>query len=158
MPRAPLVPRLLAQLVPTGDLDLVLPEVPPREAREDLARTQAQAVVSVGRERLERTLEQDYGLDRRRAVALAEQRTARWLPGLQKMLAAEGRTQAQRLLNDLPAWMAPHGQRQERSLALVGVLAWQGEELLEAVLAAAHEHLDQGRSGRWPELRLEIDA
>ena len=67
------------------------------------------------------------------------------------MLAFQGRQAARQKLAHLPPLVLPDGQRQERSLAVAGLLAWLGDELLTAVTAGAQQHLQAGGEGRWRE-------
>jgi hypothetical protein len=46
------------------------------------------------------------------------------------------------------AWVAPAGRRQERALGSLVLTAFLGRELVEGLLVAAEQHLNQGRQGQ----------
>lgn len=152
VPRSPLVPRLFGWVLPAGfpveRLEALAsgPRFDRAEAEKRAAQLAADAAGGVAG-----VLENELGLTARRAAALAEGRARRWRRGVAAMLRAEGARQWQQEFTDLPPWVLPDGQRQERRLAACSTAAMYGDALAEALVGAARAHLLAGAGGDWRE-------
>ena len=69
----------------------------------------------------------------------------------QAMLRDEGQRMWERQTAEAPGWVLPDGRRQERRLAAIAAAALFGDDLPEALIGAATDHLAGGASGRWHE-------
>lgn len=152
VPRAPLVPRLFAWVLP--------PEFPlPLLASFAQGPVPGPAAAAALAERLAATAAGDLAgalvsalaLPPERAAALAQGRARRWRRGVQAMLRQEAHRQWERHTADAPGWVLPEGRRQERRLAALAAAAWFGAALPEALIGAAADHLAGGAHGLWHE-------
>lgn len=152
VPRCALVPRLFGWVLPAGL---------PAQRLAALATGTAAPAAQAGRladelaarvaADLRRTLVTGLGITDERAETLAAGRARRWRRGIAALLRDEGRRQWQLAAGAVPACVFPDGQRQERRLALAAAAAVWGDDLANAVIDAACEHLSRGAMGQWRE-------
>lgn len=159
IPRAPLVPRLFAWLLPEDMDPSALRAFRERRTSDpQLASKLADEAENGARQILGNILKNDLQLSEKRAVALAEGRTRRWRKGVEAML----RDEIERSLREAtplgPEWVFPLENKQERSLAYLGAAAVWGEDLVTASLEAAGEHLELGTKGIWREFMIEVPS
>ncbi len=161
LPRAPLMPRLFAQLGPAGAAGFS------DWARSTAGRVQAPAgsdelvplaesVVAAVRPVLQSALREQADLMPGRADRIAEQLGRRWTRQVRGLLEREQARNAAAHAAEQPAWVRPEGERQERALAAVAAAALWGDELIAAILHASRRHWDAGLDGRWHEFLLAV--
>ncbi len=157
VPRAPLVPRLFAWLLPNGfDRRLLARHrapVSPRteDLRQGLEHWQQESAAA-----LRQLLGGPAALPPARVEAITDGRLRRWRRGLEAALRAAARDEARRLHPHTPAWVFPDGQRQERKLAWAAARTLWGPPLVPALLAAAAAHLEHGRRHDWREWEITV--
>ncbi len=162
LPRSALVPRLSGWVVPAGaDGEELLTSVRPNgaaEANGQAARAGvwADQVVDAARERMTGLLADELGLSAERAASLAGSRARRFRKGVVAMFGAELARQEDERLAGIPQWLLPGGQSQERGFGLLSALNLWGGELVTAILAAADQHLENGRRGSWQEVAITV--
>lgn len=152
VPRAPLVPRLFAWLLP-GGFDPAPLATRSAAGADDDARADAAATALAARAQAElaRALREDLGLPAARAGALAQGRARRWARGVAALLRHEAARARQAPLAEVPPWVLPEGHRQERRLAAVAAAGLLGEGLPGALVDAAAAHLAAGAAQDWRE-------
>lgn len=162
LPRAPLLPRLFAQLGPAGQgafqtwaLGLAEREAPAETGTLDGA---AQRVAAAARNELLAALRADGGVGADRVEELAGQVLRRWSRYLAGVLQREQRRRREDPGAGQPAWLRPEGRRQERALASFGAAALWGEEFVTALAHACRRHVDSGLDGDWREYLLTVPA
>jgi len=158
--RAPLLPRLFAQLGPAGHgafraWALGVADREEKAAGDDLAAA-AQRAAAVSRLEVQATLRGEGGVDATRADALAEQVLRRWSRHLAGVLQREQRRQRENPGAGQPIWLRPEGRRQERSLAAFCAAALWGDPFIEALAHAGRRHCDAGLDGDWREFLLTV--
>jgi len=174
LPRAPLIPRLFAHLVPAeyraaiaaaaaGATADVVGEGHPLCASEGVEQSErfkavAERVVAPVNAKLVDALAAEAGAPRRRAERLANERTASWTRAVNELLHRERERERRAGATRWPVWVVPGGERQERKLAVHCATALWGEELVAAILHAARRHIDAGLDGRWQEFLLEVPS
>ncbi len=158
--RAPLLPRLFAQLGPEGhgefrawamelaDRDEVAAPRPDRDA--------VRRVAAVGRNELQRYLQESAGADERRLPILTDQVVERWARYLQGVVGREQQRRRDRTQHGQAVWLRPDGRRQERSLATAAAAALWGPALTDALAHASRRHVDAGLAGDWREYLLTV--
>jgi hypothetical protein len=157
--RAPLLPRLFAQLGPAGHgafrtwaLGVAgRQDAAPRRAADGAAAR----VAAAARAELVATLRGD-GVSPERAETLADRIQRRWTRHLEGVLQREQRRRHDDPGEGQPAWLRPDGRRQERSLAAVAAAALWGDEYLDGLAHACRRHLDAGLDGDWREFLLTV--
>lgn len=163
LPRCPLVPRLSGWVLPTGPeggqyLARVSTALAGPSNRDD-SRLGALAdqVVDTARDKMQGILRDELRVSTTRAEAMAENRARRFRKGVLAMFAEEAKRQEKEDRADLPPWLLPHGQRQERALGWFSALDIWGEGLVPAILAAAAEHLEVGAENVWQQFALRAE-
>jgi hypothetical protein len=150
--RAPLVPRLFAWVLPREfPLPLLASFAKGSAMDASAAEALAARLAATTARDLAGVLASELALPADRAAALAHGRARRWQRGVKAMLRQEARRQWERQTADAPGWVLPEGRRQERRLAAFAAAALFGDELTEALIGAASDHLDDGARGRWHE-------
>jgi len=160
LPRAPLLPRLFAQLGPAGHgafrtWALGVADRAPITAVDDL-RLAAQRAAAVSRVEVLAALRGEGGVDAARAEALAEQVLRRWTRHFAGILQREQQRRHEDPGAGQPAWLRPEGRRQERSLAAFAAAALWGDAFIEALAHAGRRHFDAGLDGDWREFLLTV--
>jgi hypothetical protein len=152
VPRAPLVPRLFAWLLPDG-FDPAPLATRSATGEDDGARAEATASALAARAQAElaRALREDLGLPAARAGELAQGRARRWARGVAALLRQEAARARQAPLATVPPWVLPEGRRQERRLAAAAAAGLLGDGLPGALVAAAAAHLAAGAGQDWRE-------
>ncbi len=162
LPRAPLLPRLFAQLGPAGygafrswALELADREEPGQEV--DLA---AVAVATAGsaREQLQEALREAAQVPPERLGEVTDQVLRRWTRHLQNVMAREQRRRHDHPGAGAPAWLRPESRRQERALAALAAVALWGEPFVDALAHAGRRAIDGGLAGDWREYLLTVPA
>ncbi len=172
LPRAPLVPRLFAHLVPAEYRAAIAAAAAGATAdsagdgqrlrtsagaeQSDRLTAAAERVVAPVGARLADALAAEAGVPQRRAERLASERTASWTRAVTDLLHRERERERRAGAKRWPVWVVPGGERQERKLAVHCATALWGEELVAAILHAARRHIDAGLDGRWQEFLLEV--
>lgn len=152
VPMAPLVPRLFAWVLPPKfPLPLLASFAKGPVLDTAAAEALAARLAATAARDLAGVLGSDLGLPLDRAADLAQGRARRWQRGVQAMLRQEAQRQWERQNADAPGWVLPEGRRQERRLAALGIAALFGDDLAEALIGAATDHLAGGASGLWHE-------
>jgi hypothetical protein len=158
--RAPLLPRLFAQLGPAGygafrtwalgvaDRDNDEPE--PEHG------TVAQRVAAAARPELLAALRTEAAVPADRLDLVADLVQRRWARLLESVLKREQRRRRDDPATGQTAWLRPEGRRQERSLAALGAAALWGDEFADALTHASRRHLDAGLDGDWREFLLTV--
>lgn len=160
LPRAPLLPRLFAQLGPEGHGEFrawamgLADEVLPRPANDDQDRTRQ--VAGMAREDLVSLVADQTGAAAGRAEQLADQIVARWSRYLRGVIDREQRRRRDRTGAGQPAWLRPDGRRQERSLAAFAAAVLWGDEFTDALAHAGRRHVDAGLDQDWREYLLTV--
>jgi bacillithiol synthase len=160
VPRAPLLPRLVAQLGPEGygefrSWAMELADREPSHA-DRTERDGARRVVETARASLMMLLGEETGVSDGRLDQLGDQVIARWARYLDGVIDREQRRQRDRTVAGQPAWLRPEGRRQERSLAAVAAAALWGDEFQDALAHAGRRHIDAGLAGDWREYLLTV--
>jgi len=89
-----------------------------------------------------------------RAEVMAKNRARRFRKGVVAMFTDEDRRQKKEVMDNLPPWLVPYGQPQERALGWLSALDIWGEELVPAIMKAAAAHLDEGMNNNWSQFAL----
>jgi len=160
--RAPLLPRLFAQLGPAGygsfrAWALELADRQDDGPASDLAAVAA-AAAGVGRGELQAVLRHEGGVPPERLQDVTEQVLRRWTRHLQSVLEREQRRRRDDPGAGAPPWLRPEGRRQGRALAALGAVALWDEPFVEALMHASRRHLDAGLDGDWREFLLTVPA
>lgn len=160
LPRAPLLPRLFAQLGPAGQgafrfwaLDLAERESPEDSVELNAA---AQRVTALARNELLAVLRGPGGVQAARLEELTSQVLRRWARYLTGVLQREQRRRRDEPGAGQPAWLRPNGRRQERALAAFGAAALWGDELIAALAHACRRYVDGGLDGDWREYLVTV--
>jgi len=157
IPRAPLVPRLFGWLRPPEVSDAVLQAFThPKGPAPDLARTLGADLVQGTEDLVRSALVTHLGLPEDRARQLAQGRSRRWGKGVQAMLETEIAALREAAVPHHPAWVFPHGQRQERKLAAFWAAAMGGDAFIKDLIVAGSQHLDLGAAGHWREFTAQV--
>ncbi len=158
LPRSPLVPRLSGWVLPSGELSpelkgLMAPAAPTHSGD---AEAWAADVVGLAQNKIVEILLDDLHVESGRATAMADSRARRFHKGVAAMFRAEVERQEQERLAAAPQWVLPAGQRQERSLGFLSALELWGGDLVSSILAAADEHLKNGKQNNWREFAITV--
>lgn len=160
LPRAPLLPRLFAQLGPEGHgaftawaMDLAERD---QGGDDDGPREAAHKVASAARGELLNVLREQMGDQPQRIDDLADQVLKRWEKHLDSVLQREEKRRRADTGAGQPDWVRPEGRRQERSLAAFCALALWGDELVAAMAHACRRHVDAGLDNDWREYLLTV--
>lgn len=160
--RAPLLPRLFAQLGPAGlgafqtwALGLAERDAPGDTVELDAA---AQRVAALARQELVTVLRAEGGVPADRLEDLTVQVLRRWSRYLTGVLQREQRRRRDDPGAGQPIWLRPEGRRQERALASFSAAALWGEAFTAALAHACRRHFDAGLDGDWREYLLTVPA
>jgi hypothetical protein len=158
--RAPLLPRLFAQLGPEGHGEFRAWAMELADRDEGAAprpdRDAVRRVAAVGRNELQRYLQESAGADERRLPVLTDQVVERWARYLQGVVGREQQRRRDRTQHGQAVWLRPDGRRQERSLATAAAAALWGPALTDALAHASRRHVDAGLAGDWREYLLTV--
>ncbi len=162
LPRAPLLPRLFAQLGPAGygafrSWALELADREDQAGSRDLAAV-ADAAARAGRAQLQSVLELEAQVAPERLTDVTEQVVRRWSRHLHSVLVREQRRRRDDPGAGAPAWLRPEGRRQERALAALSAVALWGEPFVDALAHAGRRAVDAGLAGDWHEYLLTVPA
>ncbi|MFT5232400.1 MAG: hypothetical protein ACI9UK_000262 [Candidatus Krumholzibacteriia bacterium] len=160
VPRCPLVPRLSAWISPpSSDSNNKLAHAMEMvKAESTTADPQINAlsdeIVAAAQKKMHDVLVDDLQVPEERAVSMSEARSRRFRKGVLAMLSDESKRQRATSLSDLPPWIAPHGQSQERALGWLSALDIWGGGLVPAILNTAGLHLDGGAENSWQQFAI----
>ena len=166
LPRAPLLPRLFAQLVPEGQrfssAETTGSSLSGFEDSLELTAVNweeyANQVTAGAEALLAETLQREVGSDRARAVQLARQQAKRWRRSVAQLMAREQKRRQRGFVQaEGVPWLHPLGKRQERSLAAHCATALWGDRLMPLILAAARSHFTEGAAGHWWAWNLAVE-
>ncbi len=160
LPRAPLLPRLFAQLGPAGHgaFRTWALGVAGREERVagDHVGHAAARVASSARSELLAVLRAEGGVATDRVDALADQVQRRWTRHLEGVVRREHRRRRDDPGAGQAAWLRPDTRRQERALAAFAAAALWGDEFPEALAHASRRYFDAGLDNDWREFLLTV--
>jgi hypothetical protein len=160
--RAPLLPRLFAQLGPEGygafrAWALELADREDEAPHSDLADVAA-ATAAVAAGPLRNALTTESGVAPGRAAEVSSQVIRRWTRHLQAVLERERLRQRETPVTGAPPWLRPDGRRQERALAALSAATIWGDPFVSALAHACRRFLDAGLDGDWREYLLTVPA
>ena len=160
LPRAPLLPRLFAQLGPAGHgefhawaLGVADRDQVGNKARFADAATRA---VNAAKPNLISTLRESAGLDGATLNEVVDLVQRRWARQLEAVLKRQDQRRRDDAGAGQAAWLRPEKRRQERALASVAAAALWGEDVTRALAHASRRHFDAGLDGDWREFLLTV--
>ncbi len=156
IPRSVLVPRLFAWLVAEGVSPENLRKVSDISIVREKHHSWTESLKVHLADKLTEIFHNEAGLPMDQAKNQAQKKSLRMTRNLPDYFREMEQIIQGSSLSEMPPWVLPGGQRQERSLASFNAFAMWGTPLIDIILKTAQAHLKLGLEGRWQEMIITV--